>query len=190
MTRLENVINDVKEGRNGNSRPWIYNENGKLKQDVLLIDTLDLLEALKPYEVNVSDKFIDAFIESNEADSFYTYNVNAKISNDICLWYKEYCPVIVIDVHLYGDARIANNTFFAIKLDDCSSDMIYNISDFFYNFPDIFHKDIEGTTLTIDFNLFSDTYSVYDYEKEAELGDYYAIELSDLMEALESKEVV
>ena len=36
MTRLENVIEEVKAARTGEYRPWIFDENGNIREDVLV----------------------------------------------------------------------------------------------------------------------------------------------------------
>ena len=44
MTRLENVIEEVKTAHTGAYRPWIFDENGNIREDVLVGDVLPLLE--------------------------------------------------------------------------------------------------------------------------------------------------
>ena len=44
MTRLENVIEEVKAVRTGAGRAWIFDENGNLREDVLVGDVIPRLE--------------------------------------------------------------------------------------------------------------------------------------------------
>lgn len=57
MTRLENVIKEIKSVRVGENRAWIFDEDGKIKDDVLCGEVLDLLEEMKDYEIEVDDDF-------------------------------------------------------------------------------------------------------------------------------------
>lgn len=55
MTRLEKVIEEVKAAHTRVNRPWIFDESGNMREDVLVGDVLPLLEELKEYEVDISD---------------------------------------------------------------------------------------------------------------------------------------
>ena len=50
MTRLENVIAQVKDARKGANKPWIFNDDGKIADNVMCCEVLDVLEELKKYE--------------------------------------------------------------------------------------------------------------------------------------------
>ena len=84
MTRLENVIEEVKSVRTGSGCAWIFDENGNIRDDVLVGDVLPLLEELKEYEIDITDEEIEAFINDEETKGDNTYNWNANISC-ICL---------------------------------------------------------------------------------------------------------
>ena len=53
MTRLEKVIEQVKDARTGVNRPWIFNEDGKIADSVMCCEVLDILEELKEYEIDL-----------------------------------------------------------------------------------------------------------------------------------------
>ena len=50
-TRLENVIEQVKNERANACRSWIFNDNGTIKDNVITGEVLYLLEEMKKYEV-------------------------------------------------------------------------------------------------------------------------------------------
>ena len=108
-TRLENVIEQVKNARIGSYRPWIFNDDGKIKDNVITGEVLYLLEEMKEYEVNVSDEYIANFlkIDWHKRRNGNTYNVSANISNDIdytALEIDAGC-IFLVQVHLDGDIR-------------------------------------------------------------------------------------
>ena len=86
MTRLENVINQVKVSRTGKNHAWIF-DDGKISDNVVCGEVLDLLEELKEYEINVSDAWIENFLHNPRVKGDNTYNFNANISNDINIDY-------------------------------------------------------------------------------------------------------
>ena len=83
MTRLENVIEEVKAARTGVNRPWIFDEDGNIREDVLVGDVIPLLEELKEYEIDITDEEIEEFINDEETKGDNTYNWGANISNDL-----------------------------------------------------------------------------------------------------------
>ena len=83
MSRLDNVIKQVKEARNGKNKPWIFDDKGNIKDDVLICDVLPLLESLKEYEIEISNSEIEKYLESEYYSAENTYNWNANISNDL-----------------------------------------------------------------------------------------------------------
>ena len=161
MTRLENVIEEVRAAHTGVYRPWIFDENGNIREDVLVGDVIPLLEELKEYEIDITD-------EETKGDN--TYNWSANISNDLQIHSQEYDGEItmVIAVHLRGDVRANYSDYFAVKMRG------------FYEFYELEsmlqHKDITDT-LAADINLMSEGYSVYDYEHDDDLGEFYELEI-------------
>lgn len=174
MTRLENVIEEVKAVRTGAMRPWIFDENGNLREDVLVGDVIPLLEELKEYEIDITDEEIEEFINDKKTKGDNTYNWNANISNNLLIYSQEYDDEItmIIAVHLRGDVRGGYSDYFAVKMRG------------FYEFYELEsmlqHKQITDT-LVADINLMDEGYGVYDYEHDDELGEFYEIEIKDAL---------
>ena len=181
MTRLENVIEEVKAARIGANRPWIFDENGDMREDVLIGDVLPLLEELKGYEINVADEEIAEFIGDKETKGDNTYNWGANISNDLLINSQEHDDEItmVIAVHLRGDVRANYSDYFAVNMRG------------FYEFYELESmtqlKDITDT-LAADINLMSEGYSVYDYEHDEDLGEFYEIEIKDALPEITARQ--
>ena len=75
MLRLDGVIEDVKAARQGKYKPWIYDDNGKIKDSVICGEVLDFLEELKDYEIEATDEWIDEFISAEDTEGYNTYNI-------------------------------------------------------------------------------------------------------------------
>lgn len=177
ISRLDNAIEMVKKYRKTNNHAWIFDDEGKLRNDVIVADILPFLRELRSYQIHVSDKWIENFIENNANEVFNTYNWGANTSNDIEVRYRK-CGnvyIVVISVHLYGDIRCNYTEWFACKFD--------YMEEFF---------ELESATQCIDINekytadvcIFNETYNVYDYENGVDVGDFYVIEKKDLLEAI------
>ena len=181
MTRLENVIEEVKAVRTGAGRAWIFDENGNLREDVLVGDVIPLLEELKEYEIDITDEEIEEFINDEETKGDNTYNWGANISNDLQIHSQEYDDEItmVIAVHLRGDVRVNYSDYFAVKMRG------------FYEFHELEsmlqYKHITNT-LAADINLMSEGYSVYDYEHDDDLGEFYEIEIKDALPEITARQ--
>ena len=174
MSRLDKVIEQVKESRKGNNRAWIFDENGNIKDNIIIGEVLDILKELKDYEINVSDEYVKNF-ESDNADN--TYNYGANISNDLNYEFKEAKDgmIIRIMVHLYGDIRGGYSDYFFVKMD---SEHDFLTLESIYQ-----HKPITDT-LEADINCFSECYNVYDYDKQEEIGEFYCLEKEDLLKEI------
>ena len=181
MTRLENVIEEVKTARTGVYRPWIFDENGNIREDVLVGDVIPLLKELKEYEIDITDEEIEEFINDEETKGNNTYNWNANISDDLQIHSQEYDDEItmVIAVHLRGDVRVNYSDYFAVKMRG------------FYEFHELEsmlqYKHITDT-LVADINLISEGYSVYDYEHDVDLGEFYEIEIKDTLPEITARQ--
>ena len=179
MSRLTNVIEVVKASRLSQNYSYIYDENGNISDDVILGDILPYLEELKEYEINVSDKFISDF--KRDADNYYSYNYSCCIDKDISIWYKENNPIAIICVHLYGDARWGFSDYFVVKMDDYYDNCILT---------QLFQLDSVYQTISIndrysaDINIFSEEYSIYDYEENKDIGWFYEIDKKDVLEEI------
>ena len=181
MTRLENVIEEVKAVRTGAGRAWIFDENGNLREDVLVGDVLPLLEELKEYEINVSDEEIAEFIGDKETKGDNTYNWGANISNDLLINSQEHDDevTLIMAVHLRGDVRANYSDYFAVKM--------RGFYEFYELESTLQHKDITNT-LAADINLMSEGYNVYDYEHDDDLGEFYEIEIKDALPEITARQ--
>lgn len=179
MSRLTNVIKQVKDSRIGENRAWIYDENGNISNDVICGDIIPYLKELKNYEIDATDEFISNF--KKDADNYYSYNYGDCVDKDISIWYKKGNPVAVICVHLYGDARHGFGSDFVVEMDDYYDDCVLT---------QLLQLDSVYQTVSIndryyaDINLFSETYDVYDCEINDTIGTYYEIEKKDLFEEI------
>ena len=175
MSRLTNVIEAVKTSRIGENRAWIYDENGNISNDVICGDVIPFLEELKEYEIEKSDEFIEDFIK--DADNFYTYNYGCAIDKDISAWYKNDNPIMIVCVHLFGDARWGFSDYFVIEMDD-----------YYDNCPLTQFLQLENAFQSVDINdrysadiyIFNEMYDIYDTIKGETIGSDYAIEKNDL----------
>lgn len=180
QTRLDIVIEEVKNSRKGKNKAWIYDENGKIKDDVMVCEVLDVLEELKDYEINVTDEWIEDFANNEDVKGGNTYNWSANISNDLNIQYLESSDgvIILIMVHLYGDIRGGYSDYFVVKFD--------NMCEFYELESTTQIKDI-NEDLVADLRAFSNTYSVYDYKKDKDIGDFCCLEVADLLEEIKEE---
>ena len=171
MSRLTNVIEEIKNNRKGENRAWIYDENGNISNDVICGDIIPYLEELLDYEINVNNDFISDF--KRDAKNYYSYNYGNCIDKDISIWYKENNPIGIICVHLYGDARCGFSDYFAVKMDDyydgCILTQLLQLESVFQtiSITDKYYADI---------NLFSEEYDIYDSEICETIGTYWDLE--------------
>ena len=181
MTRLESVIEDVKAARQSKYRPWIYDDNGIIKDSVICGEVLDFLEELKDYEIEVTDEWIDKFISAADTKGYNTYNNGANISNDLNYWLRETKDecIFAIAVHLHGDIRGGYSDYFVVKFED-----IYE----WYNLESrTQHKPITDT-LTADIDIFDELYEVYDYSIDDYVGSFYECEVEDLLNKIKEEQ--
>lgn len=174
MTRLEKVIEEVKAAHTGVNRPWIFDENGNMRENVLVGDVLPLLEELKEYEIDISDDEIEEFINDKKTEGDNTYNWGANVSNNLLIYSQEYDDelTLVIAVHLRGDIRANYSDYFAVKM--CGFYEFYELESMFQ------YKHITDT-LVADINLMDEHYDVYDYEHNEDIGEFYEIEIKDAL---------
>ena len=183
MTRLDNVIKQVKEVRMGKNKPWIFDENGEIKSNILIGDVLPLLENLKEYEYTGDSIDINYFSDYDDLKSHNTYNWGANISNDINFTVKGNYALVV--VHLLGDIRGGYSDYFIIDLGDYNS------------FLEFCYYELEECIISIkriddrysaDIDIFSEGYSVFDDETFEEVGTFYSVEKRDFYNELKEKE--
>lgn len=181
-SRLDNVIEQVEESRTGKYKAWIYNDDGKIADNVLCCEVLDILEELKGYEIEVDDEWIENFKNNPKVKGDNTYNWGANISNDLNINYLESENeevIMLIMVHLYGDIRAGYSDYFAVKFDS-----MYE----FYELESMSQSKTINETMVADLNALSETYNVYDYEKQEDVGEFYCLELEDLLEEIQNKQ--
>lgn len=178
MTRLEMVIEQVKDARKDVNRPWIFNDDGRVADNVMCCEALDVLEELKKYEISVSDEWIESFLNNPKVKGDNTYNWSGNISNDLNMNYmvnENDEEIMLIMVHLYGDIRAGYSDYFAVKFDS-----VYD----FYELESSTQMKEVNDHMVADVTIFSDSYNVYDYEKQEDIGFFYDLELEDLLEEI------
>lgn len=181
MTRLENVIEQVKNARNGENRPWIFNNDGKIADNIMCCEVLDVLEELKEYEIDVSNEWIENFKSNPKVKSGNTYNWNGNISNDLNMNYMTNDngeEIMLIMVHLFGDIRAGYSDYFAVKFDNEYQ---------FYEMESTRQSKYVNDHMVADLTIFSEIYDVYDYDRCDTVGSFYCLELEDLLKEIEEE---
>lgn len=178
MNRLDNVIKDI-ENVNKGAYAWIYDDNGNIKDDVICGNVLDLLYELKNYEIETTEKSIDWIVE-HATNRWNTYNWNANIDHHIDVAELEIngYTYMAIMVHRYGDVRGNYTDRFVVKFDDISE--IYELNS------RIQYKDINDR-YTCDIDIFSEWYNVWDNDNQTDVGEFYEIEVVDLLNEIEER---
>ena len=175
-TRLNAVIEDI-EAVNKMGYAWIYDADGNIKDDVICGGVLPLLYELRDYEVESTEESIDWIVE-NADRRWNTYNWNANIDHNIDVAELELdgYTYMAIMVHRYGDVRANYTDRFLVRFDDC-----YEWSELESIMQ---YKAICDGRYCVDINIMSETYNVWDNEEEANLGEFYEIEVEDLLKEI------
>ena len=179
MTKLDAVIEDIKEvNKMGNA--WIYDADGNIKDDVICGSVLPLLYELKDYEVEPTKKSIDWFVE-NADRRWNTYNWNANIDHDLDVAELELdgYTYMAIMVHKWGDVRANYTDRFLVRFD--------NKYDWFEFNSRVQCKEIAGGRYSVDIDLMTETYYVWDNEKEVNVGEFSELEVEDLLNEINSE---
>ena len=176
MTRLDAVIKDI-EAVNKTCGAWIYDADGNIKDDVICGSVLPLLYELKDYEVEPTEKSIDWIVE-NANRRWNTYNWNANIDHNIDVAEVELdgYTYMAIMVHRYGDVRANYTDRFVVKFDNC-----YEWSELESIMQ---YKTICDGRYCVDIDIMSECYNVYDWELDESIGEFYEIEVEDLLNEL------
>lgn len=179
MTRLDNVIKDIKKV-NKPCYSWIYNSNGTIKNNVICGNVLELLYELKDYEIETTEKSIDWIVE-NADRRWNTYNWNANIDHSIDVAEMEIngYTYMAIMVHRYGDVRANYTDRFLVRFN--------NIYEWVELESRMQYKTICDGRYCIDIDIMSECYNVYDWDKFDNIGEFYEIEVTDLLEAIEER---
>lgn len=176
MTRLNAVIEDIKEvNKMGNA--WIYDADGNIKDNVICGNVLPLLYELKDYEVESTEESIDWIVE-NADRRWNTYNWNANIDHDIDVAEVEIdgYTYIAIMVHRYGDVRANYTDRFLVRF--------YNSYEWSELESIMQYKTICDGRYFIDIDIMTETYTVWDSEEEVSVGEFYEIEVEDLLKEI------
>ena len=173
MTRLDAVIKDI-EAVNKACGVWMYDADGNIKDNVICGNVLPLLYELRDYEIETTEKFIDWIVE-NADRRWSTYNWNAKIDHDIDVAELELdgYTYMAIMVHRYGDARANYTDRFLVRFD--------NEYEWFELESRVQCKEIANGRYCVDIDIMTECYNVWDNEKEVSVGEFYEIEVEDLL---------
>lgn len=176
MTKLDVVIKDIKEvNKMGNA--WIYDADGNIKDDVICGSVLPLLYELKDYEVESTEESIDWIVE-NADRHWNTYNWKANIDHDIDVaeMHLNGDTYMAIMVHRYGDIRGNYTDRFLVKFDN-----EYNWFEFNSR---VQCKEIANGRYYVDIDIMSECYNVWDNEECVTVGEFYEIEVEDLLKEI------
>ena len=176
MTRLDAVIEDIKEV-NKTCGAWIYDADGEIKDDVICGNVLPLLYELKDYEVEATEECIN-WVIANADKRWNTYNWNANIDHniDVAKVHLNGYTYVAIMVHKYGDVRANYTDKFLVRFDD--------EYEWFELESRIQYKTICDGRYCVDIDIMSETYNVWDSVEEVSLGEFYEIEVEDLLNEL------
>ena len=180
MAKLDAVIKDI-EAVNKIGYAWIYDADGNIKDNVICGNVLPLLYELKDYEIETTEESIDWFAK-NADKRWNTYNWNANIDHDIDVaeMYLNGYTYMAIMVHRYGDIRANYTDRFLVRFD--------NEYEWFEFESRVQYKTICDGRYCIDINIMSETYNVWDNEKEVNVGEFYELEVEDLLNEI-NKEI-
>ena len=181
MTRLDEVIKDIKEV-NKECHAWIYESNGEIRDDVICGNVLDLLYELKDYEIETFDteKSINLVVE-HANNHWNTYNWNANIDHHIDVAELEIdgYTYMAIMVHRYGDVRANYTDRFLVRFD--------NEYEWFDLESRMQYKTICDGKYCCDIDIMTEWYDVWDWELGESVGEFYEIEVEDLLNAIEER---
>lgn len=178
MSRLDEVIKDI-ENVNKERHAWIYDDNGNIKDDVICGNVLDLLYELKNYEIETFDteKSIDLVVE-HATFRWNTYNWNANIDHNIDVAELELdgYTYMAIMVHRYGDVRANYTDRFLVRFDD--------VVDWYELESRMQYKEIADGRYCCDIDIMAECYNVWDWDNNTSLGEFYEIEVENLLDAI------
>lgn len=179
MTRLDAVIKDI-EAVNKIGYAWIYDADGNIKDNVICGNVLPLLYELRDYEVETTEEYID-WIVDNADRHWNTYNWNANIDHDIDVAEVDIdgYTYMAIMVHRYGDIRANYTDRFLVRFYDC-----YEWSELESTMQ---YKTICDGRYYVDIDIMAECYNVWDNEKEVNVGEFYELEVEDLLNEINSE---
>lgn len=112
-TRTKEIMAHIVERRLNSDLYCVDRESGKVKDNVLIVDTLNILEELGEYEVcceceGIYNAYVDYIMDSKSVFNLNTYVYNGCISNDICVTIVESVKgtfYMAVEAHIGGDIR-------------------------------------------------------------------------------------
>lgn len=176
MTRLDAVIKDI-EAVNKIGYAWIYDADGNIKDNVICGNVLPLLYELRDYEIELPKGAINWVVE-NADRRWNTYNWNANIDHDIDVaeMHLNGYTYMAIMVHRYGDVRANYTDRFLVRFD--------NEYEWFEFNSRVQCKEIANGRYCVDIDIMTECYNVWDNEKEVSVGEFYEIEVEDLLKEI------
>lgn len=183
MKRIDNIISDIQTINRENDF-WLYDDKGNIRDDVICGSVIDFLNGIKQYEVDTTDNAINIIVD-NADKRWNTYNWNANIDHHIDVAEKVINGhlYMVMMVHRYGDVRGNYTDRFLIKFDDeydwFDVDERMQYKTFGYN------EDMSENRYCADIDIFSESYNVYDWKTNNNIGEFYETEVEELMKVLE-----
>lgn len=179
MTRLDAVIKDI-EAVNKVGNVWIYDVDGEIKDDVICGNVLELLYELRDYELDLPKGAINWVVE-NADRRWNTYNWNANIDHDIDVAEMHFdgYTYMAIMVHRYGDVRANYTDRFLVRFD--------NEYEWFELNSRMQCKEIADGRYYVDIDIMAECYNVWDNEKEVNVGEFYELEVEDLLNEINQK---
>ena len=176
ITRLNAIIEDI-EAVNKACGVWIYDADGNIKDNVICGNVLPLLYELKDYEIETTEESIN-WIVKNADRHWNTYNWNANIDHDIDVAevYLNGYTYMAIMVHRYGDMRANYTDRFLVRFD--------NEYDWFEFESRIQCKTICDGRYCVYIDIMTECYNVWDSEEEVTVGEFYEIEVEDLLKEI------
>ena len=139
-----------------------------------------MLYELKDYEIETTEESIDWIIK-NADRRWNTYNWNANIDHhiDVAELELDGYTYMAIMVHRYGDIRANYTDRFLVRFD--------NEYDWFEFNSRVQCKTICDGRYYVDIDIMSECYNVWDNEKEVTVGEFYELEVEDLLNEINSE---
>lgn len=183
MKRIDNIISDI-EDINKNNYSWLYDENGHMRESAICGSVIEFLRGIKPYEVDATDKAINMIVD-NADRRWNTYNWSANIDHDIDVAEKVINGhlYMAIMVHRYGDVRCNYTNRFLIMFDD-EYDW-FDVEERMQYKTFCYDEDMSENRYCADIDIFSESYNVYDWKTNNNIGEFYETEVEELMKVLE-----
>ena len=179
MLKLGAVIKDIKDV-NLMGDAWIYDDNGNIKDNVICGNVLPWLTELKDYEIDVDDEFINYILENSD-NRWNTYNWSANIDHNIdgAEMDIDGYHYVALMVHRYGDVRWNYTDRFVVRFDDAY--------DFNALESRMQYKAIADGKYDCSIDIMAECYSVWDCDNDTSLGEFYEIEVKDLLDEIEER---